>query len=983
MKAIIGCAFFLLCIYHATAMPNLSFKKIEGTISNVIYCVYQDSKGYIWIGTEGGVSRYDGYSFKHFTKDGGLTDNDVFQIKEDRKGRLWFLTYTGEPTIYDHGKILTPNNCAFLKDIRPGSIATGFVEKQDTIVYVTYKKIYVLKNDKLISVITSTSIKNVSERRFFLNGYIRDNKIFYVSNTGIYSLVNKQFTPFTTDRAVFDAVATKMFVKNNMLVLISGHAVSIYNIQKNAFVKYELLPQINLIDVAETKNPDVIWVLTNKGIYDLSLSKGTFTGNDAFHFPALSSIIYDNEGNVWAGSINQGLFFSPNNNVVQYPYQTATQTIAAYSLAIYKDHVIAGYTNSEFTICNKNIPGDKKYKIPMLPTYAKVYGFSPGAKGIWVATGNVLVEYDMNLKKNREIVATSKTTTEDGYNNLYVAHSVNVAKIDLNKTYKKRIEGKELERVSSLYYDGRVNSILCRGKDTVLLGALNGIHLIVKDKEVKGVFSEQRPFHTSVTKIINTPNGILFTTSGEGVVLLAKDSTYVLNKSNGLQSNNCNSAYAVGDTLWIATTSGLSRTILIRKDNKFQFSFKNYTEANGLPSNKINDVIVFRDTVWAATENGVCYFNKNERENTFPSPNVIIEQVLANGKNIAFEKPFKLAHDTNNIQIRFTGISFYSKGMLQYKYKLDGTDDDWHYTSLREVQYPSLAPGKYKFLLMASNASGLWNNTPLEINFEIIPPYWKTWWFWSLIILVVVAIIYLFIRYRFLEQKKNLSLINKALQLQKENAEYEKQLVELEQQALRIQMNPHFIFNAITAAQGLYAAGKTIEAKEYLRRFSRMLRAIFEVSGMTIIPLAKELELITDYIELSISKLNYHIHYTIDCRVDKDLIAISPLVLQPLVENALVHGLFPLKKGGNLDISIHIEGDKVVYTIQDNGKGVQLPLANKNKPTGLSVTRQRIALLNKTERNQDVFKIENLGKDNRHISGTKITFTTSIIYIND
>ncbi len=522
MKTIISCVVLLLSIHNALAVPNLSFKKIEGAISNVIYCVCQDSKGYIWIGTEGGVSRYDGYSFKHFTKDGGLSDNDVFQIKEDRKGRLWFLTYTGEPTIYDHGKILTPNNCAFLKDVRPGSIATGFVEKEDTIVYITYKKIYVLKNDKLLSVIASTAIKNVSERRFFLNGFIRDNKIFYVSNTGIYSLVDKHFTPFTSDNILFDAVATKMFVKNNILVLISGHAFSIYNIQKNAFVKYQLLPEVNLIDVAETKNPDVIWVMTNKGVYDLSLSKETFTRNDAFHVPVLSSLIHDNEGNLWAGSINQGLFFSPNNNVVPYPYQTATQTIAAYSLAIYKDNVFAGYTNSEFTICNKIIPADKKSPVPVLPTYAKVYGFSPGANGIWVATGNVLVEYDINMNKKREIVATSKTTTEDGYNNLYVAHSVNVAKINLNKTNSKILEGKELEQVSSLYFDGRINSILCLGKDTVFLGALNGMHLMVKDKEVKRFFPEQRPFHTSVTKIINTPHGIVFTSSGEGMVLLAK-----------------------------------------------------------------------------------------------------------------------------------------------------------------------------------------------------------------------------------------------------------------------------------------------------------------------------------------------------------------------------------------------------------------------------------------------------------------------------
>lgn len=943
--------------------------------------MYQDSKGYIWAGTEDGVSRYDGYSFKHFGKDDGLTDNDVFQIKEDKKGRLWFLTYTGEPTVYDHGKILTPYNSHFLKDIRPGSIATGFVENKDTIVYVTYKRVYVLKNDNLVSVINSSSIKNANERNFFLNGFIRDNQIFYISNIGIHNIRNKLFTPFTTNNAIFDAVATKMLVKNNLLVLAWGHAFSIYNIQKKAFVKYKLLPELNLIDITESENPDIVWLLTNKGIFDLKLSTGEFTRNDAFNIPAPASLIRDNEGNLWAGSISHGLYFSPNNNIAQYPYQTATKTVSAYSLAVYKGKIFAGYTNGEFIICSSKKANEKKSHVPILPTNTKVYGFTAGTNGIWVAAGNRLVQYDSSSRKIKQIATTAKATAEDGYGNLYIAHSVNVTKVELHKIPSNTIDAETLQQASSLYFDGRVNSILCLGKDSVYLAALNGIHLMVNNRVLPHHFSQQRVFQTCATKVIRSKYGIAFSTSGEGMVLLTKDSTYIINKTMGLQSNSCNSVFAQGDTIWVATTTGLSRIIIHKKNKELLFTFKNYTEANGLPSNKINDVIVLNDTVWTATENGVCYFNKDQRDYTFPPPAVIIEQVLANGKNIAFSRPFELQHKSNNIQIKFTGISYYSKGMLQYMYKLEGADDGWHYTSLREVQYPSLAPGKYRFLLMSANADDLWNTQPIEIRFNIIPPYWQTWWFKLIILLMVVSTIFSIIRYRFVQQRQKLSLINKALQLQKENAEYEKQLVELEQQALRLQMNPHFIFNAITAAQGLYAAGKTTEAKEYLRRFSRMLRSIFEVSSMPLVPLARELELVTDYIELSISKLSYTIRYTIDCRVDKDTIAISPLVLQPLVENALVHGLFPLKKEGSLCITVYSEENKIVYTIEDNGKGIHLPVINKNKPTGLSVTRQRIALLNKSVDILDTFKIENVGNTHNHHSGTRITFTTSIISI--
>lgn len=966
-----------------------SYKKIDGTLSNVVYCIFQDKAGYIWVGTEAGVSRYDGYSFRHFTKDDGLSDNDIFQIKEDSKGRLWFLTYNGEPTIYDKGKILTPKNCSFLSGVIPGNMATGFVEKGDSISYITLNRAYLFVKDSLVNITRAVFYEQLRGYSFFQYGMNWNNQTYYISQRG-YRLAGSESETLFPNNMATSAISSKMLLTGNKLTLTGIKDLMVLDMETKTTTKYTFPEGILPLSIWPGGVTGSAWVFTNKTPYLFRHQTGELVPQNSINLPSVTSFLKDREGNTWLGSLTNGLYFSGNYHTRNSPYTTAAGTRAAYSLQVFNDVVYAGYANAEFNACNK--PGMllKPVKNKEYTTPPKVYGFYPAEHSLWVAAGNRAVEIDKSGKLLRELGSSTKALMLHQNRYMYAAFSYNVVKIDLEKVPlgTKMVTFGNMKVV----YEGRVINMCSIGPDTILMGALNGLVMLVRDSQVRNAFPEKPVFKTTVTRVTGARYGTVFSTLGEGVGYMTKDSVYVLNKQNGLINNSCNSVYVSGDTLWVATTQGLSRVLVTRIGKHLEFDIKNYSESYGFPSGKINDVTVHNDTVWLATENGVCSFATKNPGSGFPAPTLVLEEMLVNGQPVNWGQPLQLKYGSNNIRIRFTGLSFFSNRSITYKYKLEGAEQNWNTTMARDVEYPALPPGKYRFLLMAANADGTWTETPLEISFEITPPFWKTWWFRTLLVLAGIALFMFVARYRFAVQKQRHEIQKKNLILEKEKAEfemeninYEKQLIELEQQALRLQMNPHFIFNAITAIQGLYAGNKPTAAKEYLVRFSRLLRTLFDTARVPIVPLSKELELVRDYIELSIPRIDYKITYEINIQegiVPEDT-GIAPMLIQPFIENALLHGLLPLKRDGHISLGVQQQGEMLIFIIEDNGVGRQeSPPHRLGRPHGLSITRQRIDLLNRFENKTGNMVIDDLKDEQGNPRGTRVIFNTKFIILH-
>jgi LytS/YehU family sensor histidine kinase len=237
-------------------------------------------------------------------------------------------------------------------------------------------------------------------------------------------------------------------------------------------------------------------------------------------------------------------------------------------------------------------------------------------------------------------------------------------------------------------------------------------------------------------------------------------------------------------------------------------------------------------------------------------------------------------------------------------------------SSSNYVLYTNLLPGNYTFTVRAKTNASVWSN-PVSFSFRIKPPFWNTWWF-QLLMLIAAAFI---IIYLYRNQIKKI----------RQKASIRHKLTELEMIALKAQMNPHFIYNALNSIQALVASDKKDDAIFYIGTFSRLLRQVLEQSENNVISLQKELQTLELYISLETLRLNMKPVYEV--QVDKSIDAASeripPLILQPFVENSLWHGLS--KKEGDKKINIHItaQGEWLTCTIKDNGIGREKAAAAK------------------------------------------------------
>jgi LytS/YehU family sensor histidine kinase len=231
--------------------------------------------------------------------------------------------------------------------------------------------------------------------------------------------------------------------------------------------------------------------------------------------------------------------------------------------------------------------------------------------------------------------------------------------------------------------------------------------------------------------------------------------------------------------------------------------------------------------------------------------------------------------------------------------------------------------------------------------------------------------------------------------LKLERSEKEKQLAELQQQkselemeALRAQMNPHFIFNSLNSINRFILQNNKAQASEYLTKFSKLVRMILQNSQASLITLESELESLELYLNLEALRFNYHFDYNISLQKDLDpsVLKVPPLILQPYVENAIWHGLMHKEEKGQLDIEVIEESDHLCFRITDNGIGREKAAAlasksaTKHKSMGLRITADRIAMLHKSISMMSPVTINDLVDADGSAAGTEVTIKIPLLY---
>ncbi|MBK7882698.1 MAG: histidine kinase [Chitinophagaceae bacterium] len=444
-------------------------------------------------------------------------------------------------------------------------------------------------------------------------------------------------------------------------------------------------------------------------------------------------------------------------------------------------------------------------------------------------------------------------------------------------------------------------------------------------------------------------DGNVYAGSVNGLFFIKKGSfklEFLFGKKEGLPSNNITGLQFDNDNmLWILSNRGLSKydpqnNILKTLDIKDGFESSNH--------NLSTYYLAPDGEMFIGSAEGFNYFYpKNFKMESYPLK-VFISSLEVQDSTISnpdLAQSFLLKHYQNSLTISFLTVDFNIGPSIQYRYKLIGLDTMYTYAGeQRQAKYSNLKAGKYTFIVEAAGNNKDWYAAQ-PLNIKIQATFWTTWWFRIIILLLSWALIFAAYRYR-------INQINKQSRLR---TDYEVKLSELEMSALRTQMNPHFIFNSLNTINSFISLNNSAQANVYITKFARLLRLILDHSRKKKITLQEGLHVIELYLQMEQIRFENKFIYSIsiDENVQVENIEVPPLIIQPFVENSILHGLLPSSSKGLLKVSIYKQDNKIVCTIYDNGIGrknakeLRNNNAEKRKSHGMEITLKRIGLFNK------------------------------------
>lgn len=430
---------------------------------------------------------------------------------------------------------------------------------------------------------------------------------------------------------------------------------------------------------------------------------------------------------------------------------------------------------------------------------------------------------------------------------------------------------------------------------------------------------------------------------------------------------NISSIKKIKDEIWVSSSEN---GIEILDANNYTFKRK-INKYNTDISNKINNVFLDnQNTIWIASKDRGLY--EFSDVNTKKKPTILIENISVNYKDIPhiFNKDLQLNSTQNNISFSFKTVDLKNSKNIQYQYTLNKKTSPWSYQN--QVNFANLKAGKYTFSVQSKNKETLSKKTTL--SFIIDSPIYQKIWFQILcgviVCLLLAGIVEVYIRQ---EKNKNKKKID--------SLKLENHLLNLEQKALQLQMNPHFIFNVLNGIKALGNSGKSIELNKTISQFSILLRSVLNNSRLEKISLKDEIITLETYLQLEQQMSSKSFHFSIETslkNIDSEEILIPPMLIQPFVENCIKHAFNQIIEKAEIKIQFEVKNKFLYFKIIDNGIGYNQEQKEKkittHKSIAVKLTKERIQNLSK----YNSFSIKEIMLNNK-ISGTKVSFKIPLI----
>lgn len=686
------------------------FTKSDGLPSQEIYDLHQDHNGLIWIATDRGIASFNGSFFNVYTTKDGLPCDVVFEFFPQEDGKIWCTTKTNE-LFYFHPDKLVFRSYQFNDKLKK----LGVLEQRGLKVYkdgsIDFRSnlvsgyIHVSPSGKVIS-----NLRNV--RSEYWGPYYLQR-----SDNGYYHMSVKN-NPGEKQNKFMD-----MRVRVNIDELGDTLIVSSYNgfafLVNNKVIKKEMYPQTTkVLKIGTCKNQ--FWIASHD--YGIVCMNGKGQVQQRYQeIRSATCFLEDKDGGIWIGSLGSGLHYKPPMKIQLI---TGTKNMVVLNLSRNEKPQLIFGTNDRLL---------GKFSNDTIST--KQCSFV-NPSGQFYSGINKYFD-DLVISKNFGDYTVSRYS--DGRNQLplftyyqhILDHKFKIVYEVLRGSTKLIRDAEYLGKDIALCYDNKLVKVDTSGN-------------VLKEVELSAHISE---FDVD-------GETVYCATRGKGLIILNKNLDIVsqLDTRDGLAGNQLFEVLIDGTDIWLGSDKGLTR---IYRDGA-ELRISSLTAMNGLLEEEVHDVEILNEEVYIGTSSGIFHFKHSDWEEIAGRKTNIrfhLKKIFVNGKSLRNLR--NLSYDQNEIELSYELISFEQKDGLSFRYKLVGLDRDWNETVDRKVVYKSLPPGEYK-LIIQPMFNGVPRNEKIIQKISILPAFYNTWWFISLVILLIILATWAFIRFRVIHYNREL-----------------------------------------------------------------------------------------------------------------------------------------------------------------------------------------------------------------------------------
>lgn len=908
---------FVSCYCYAQEYQNITIE--DGLPSNNVYKITQDAQGFIWFITDKGMVKFDGEKMKVFSTKEGLPANDIWNIRVTPDGKVWYFSkstalgyiYNDEVFSFpseNKEEVLIPNI------IYQAGNEIGFGNQGITRIiggkWTAGDEYYDIKKDTKVLLIGKNN-----NYKFALN---EDKGVVIVSDC----LRNNQWN-FFWNKLRSGQMYLHGQINEDAYLTVDPLGASVLDLRNKKVWRLTVNEIFNEASSRYTRITNTLGSLQLSNDYGVATLDSDFRVTSVYFMPKeLDShfSFIDRDGNIWAASLKNGVYFLPHTTQIKtlFPNQKV-KGISKNNDVIYISIEGKGaYEMNTQALIPKLVTASQEYLYGVfsnehtgynyLTTRADIYKWKKGQERIRIDPSNVSAT---NFTA-RQII----TVGEYGYGNSLM----HLNKINLNDF---SIE----ETVDFL----GIFALLGRDND-LLVGSNSGLYSINKELDIN---SKKSLLDVPVTSLILMKNkDVIIGSDGQGVYLLRDgiiskiemDEEYIV--EDIAQDNN--------GSIYFATNEG----VIVVENNKGAYHFsRKILRSDGLRSNKVNSVFVSDFSLFAGSDNGLAVLDLSLLKTQVDKPRVYLDNIRIGEERIKSDTIVRKFNTNNTVSASFGILDFKDQSSIKRAYQLLPTSMEWNAIETNQINIGNLEPDNYKLSYKITDHKGVSSSKVITLN---ITPLWFQTNLYKVFVLMSVLLLTTLLSYgllRYFQRQKTLKLIR------------ENEIAQTELRALRSQMNPHFVFNSLGAIQYYINNNENEVSERYLVKFSKLIRRFFQLSGEHEIVLSEEIKLLEGYLEIEKlrfkDKLNFHIE--VDKDLDIEQFSIPTMLLQPVVENAVNHGVFNKDDHGKIEVTFIKESQREIHvTIVDDGVGYQATKTTSKKKKSSNVLAERLHFLNQS-----------------------------------